>query len=119
MTKKKNEQTSVFEGTINSKGLLEVELGGKKYTAKKPKARLWRQLVEFDENKASLQAAEFIEKHAEILSLVFDVDRDTILDECDLDEIVLAYYQTFGWVTSLLTSKLALLKNVNGGSTES
>ncbi|MBO6177823.1 MAG: hypothetical protein J6O04_01445 [Selenomonadaceae bacterium] len=94
---------------------LEIKINDKVYTAAKPKARLWKKLVNFDEHKGDLSAEEFIDAHAEIMAEVFpELDKDFILDNVDLDEILNIYYKIFMWMTKLLTSKLNNVKNAEG-----
>lgn len=94
---------------------MEITVNGKTYVAPKPKARLWSEIAKFDEHKSELLASEYIDKHAEIIAKVFpDLTVDDILDNCDLDDILTIYYQVFLWVTKLITSKLATIKNAGG-----
>jgi hypothetical protein len=94
---------------------LKIEINGATYEAKKPKARVWKKIASFDEKKGSLAASEFIDAHAEIIAEVFDgVDKDFILDNVDLDDILAIYYDIFVWMTKLLSSKLNAVKNADG-----
>ena len=100
---------------------LQIEIDGATFTAKKPKARIWAKMAEFDENKSKLPASEFIDAHAEIIADIFpELDKDFILDNVDLDDILAIYYKSFLWVTQLITSKLDKVANVKnaGGDTE-
>ena len=94
---------------------LKIEINGKTYEASKPKARLWKKIASFDEKKSELAASEFIDAHAEIIADIFpEIDRDFILDNLDLDDILAIYYKCFLWVTKLITSKLDAVKNADG-----
>lgn len=93
---------------------LKIEINGETYEAKKPKARLWKKIASFDEKKGSLAASEFIDAHAEIIAEVFGIDKDFILDDVDLEDILAIYYDIFVWMTKLLSSKLNTVKNADG-----
>jgi len=90
-----------------------ITIGDKTYEAQKPKARIWRELCRFDEDKKNLPAEEFLDAHAVIIAKVFDgITKDDILDELFIDEILTTYQDIFSWVASLITSKLGEIKNV-------
>ena len=96
---------------------LKIQINGETYEAAKPKARLWAKLASFDERKGGLAASEFIDAHAEIIAEVFPaLDKDFILDNVDLEDILDIYYKIFVWMTKLLTSKLNTVKNAEGDS---
>lgn len=98
---------------------MEIIVNGNTYVAPKPKARAWSEIAKFDEHKSELSASEYIDKHAEIIAKFFPgLTVDDILDNCDLDDILTMYYQVFLWVTKLITSKLATIKNANGDESE-
>jgi len=90
-----------------------ITIRDKTYEANKPKARIWRELCRFDEDKKNLPAEEFLDAHAVIIAKVFDgITKDDILDELFIDEILTTYQDIFSWVASLITSKLGEIKNV-------
>ena len=96
---------------------LKIEIEGMEFTAQQPKARLWAKMAEFVENKSNLPASEFIDAHAEIIAEICpELDKDFILDNVDLDDILAIYYKCFLWVTQLITSKLdkVATKNADG-----
>lgn len=91
---------------------MEIVINGKNHTASKPKAKIWREIMKFDEERTQLPNAEFIDKHAEIIASVFpDVTAVMIIDNVDIDEIVPLYYEVFKWICGLLNSKLRKLPN--------
>ena len=90
-----------------------ITISGKTYEAQKPKARIWRELCKFDEEKKNLPAGEFLDAHAEIIAKVFEgITKDEILDELFIDEILAIYQEVFAWIASLITSRLGEVKNV-------
>ena len=99
---------------------LQIEIDGATFTAQKPKARIWAKMAEFDEKKSELPATAFIDAHAEIIADIFpELDKDFILDNVDLDDILAIYYKCFLWVTQLITSKLNKVATKNeGGDTD-
>ena len=83
-----------------------ITLNGEEVQATKPKAIAWRKLMEFDQNKAEVPAAEYITKHCEALAYIYPVDAERIEEEADLDEIYFAYHNALVYITGLLTAKL-------------
>lgn len=89
-----------------------IKIDGKEYKAKKPKARAWRELMKFDENKKDIKTDEFIDKHAELIASLFeDLSADDILDNVDIDDILKIYHDVFLWITELISSKLSVIPN--------
>lgn len=84
------------------------------YVMAAPKARMWRKWMEFDKEKVGLPAADFIDKHCELIAEVFPgLSADDLLDNLGLDDIILIYNQCLLALMQLLSSKLeGLGKNV-------
>ena len=91
-----------------------IKINGKTYIATAPKAKIWREIVKFDENRTQENTVDFIDKHAEMIAKVFDnseVTAESVLDNLGLDEIVPKYFEVFKWICELINSKLQQLPN--------
>ena len=87
-----------------------IVLNGKTYEMKTPKAKLWRVIVKFNEERRNFPVEEFIEEHAKIIAAAFDVEVEEVLSGLDVDEVLPTYFNIFTSVLSLLTAKLAVSK---------
>lgn len=93
---------------------MEITLDGKKYTAGKQKAKFWRELAEFDDNKKDVPYNMFLVAHAEMVAEAFanpEVTADKILDNYDVDEIIPLFREVSSWFYGLIYSKMAKLPN--------
>ena len=93
---------------------MEINIDGKKYKPNKPKARAWRELMLFDEQKADIALEDFIDAHAEIIVKTFgnqDLTAKMLINNLDLDEILPLYSSTFKWFCGQLNAKTAKLPN--------
>jgi len=93
---------------------MEIIINGKKYKPSKPKARAWRELMEFDETKSEINFIEYVDAHAEIIAKSFNnplVTADMLLDNLDVDELMSIYRQTITWYCDLLSKKLDKIPN--------
>ena len=69
-----------------------IVIGGKERKAMRPKARFWRELVEFDEGISGIEPTELMERTAGIVASAYDgVDADDVLDSLCIDELRKAY----------------------------
>lgn len=92
-----------------------IELNGKKYEIKELKARVWREVTEFETNKKELSNVEYVDKHAEILAKFFDLSADEILDKMDLADVTLKYLECYRYMFDMLYAKTKELGNIKGG----
>lgn len=88
-------------------------LDGKEYVAKQPKAKIWRIMLQFEEDKKDIDISLFITAHCDILSELFGVDSGEIEDKAALEDIVTTYQQCFSYVMSLITKKTNELPDDN------
>jgi len=93
---------------------MEISINGEKYKPGKSKAKMWRELMLFDDQKADIPLEDFIDAHAEIIVKTFgnqDLTAKMLIDHMDLDEILPLYSSTFKWFCSQLNAKTAKLPN--------
>jgi len=93
----------------------EIKIDGKKYIPSKPKAGVWREIMEFDEGRKQILAKEFIDEHAKIIAKVFSMPQvtpDSIMDNLAIEDIVPLYFACFGWICGQINSKLEQLPNL-------
>lgn len=95
-----------------------IVINGKKHYPGKPKAKVWRELMEFEDSrgKIDIETINFeVEKYANIIAKAFsnhEVTKELILEFIDLEDIIPLYSKTFDWFCALLRKKLANLPNV-------
>ena len=82
-----------------------LTLGNEKYEMKPVKARIWRIMLQFEQDKKDIDISMFILSHCEILGELFGVDASKIEDEADLQDIVKTYMDCFAYVMGLVTKK--------------
>ena len=83
-------------------------INNKTYEPRELKARIWRKILEFDESKKDLLSVDFIDKHAEIISMIFPVSTDDILDNLNLEDILKVYNDCLTYILQLIGSKLEI-----------
>ena len=96
-----------------------IKIGNEVIYPQKPKAYVWRKIMEFDEKRfsdASIDdACEYIDSYATIIADVFSdskVTKDSILENIDLDDILPLYNDCYRYVASLITAKMKQIPNV-------
>ena len=93
---------------------MDIDINGKKYKPGKSKAKMWRELMEFDNQKTDIALEDFIDAHAEIIVKTFgnqDLTANMLIDNMDLDEILPLYSSVFKWFCGQLNAKTAKLPN--------
>lgn len=91
--------------------LPKIKIGGKTYEMQEPRARMWRTFAEFDEQKKTLSAAEFIDKHCEMIAMLFKgVTVEELLDGLNLSDVLKIYRDCYICLSELMTSKLQVLE---------
>lgn len=93
---------------------MEITINGQKYKPGKSKAKMWRELMLFDETKTDISLEDFIDVHAEIIVKTFanqDLTANMLIDNLDLDEILPLYSSVFKWFCGQLNAKTATLPN--------
>lgn len=75
-----------------------------------PKARLWRELIKFEEERKALTVEDFCDAHIEMLARAFGVSADEICDSLRVDEVLPLYMSVLKYIMALLTAKLTVSK---------
>jgi hypothetical protein len=90
-----------------------IKMNGEIVKPQPPKAKVWREVMRFDEIKKDIDFADFIDAHAEIIALVFggSITKEIILENLEIEDIVPTYRKCYRWVLDLLTSKLEKIPN--------
>ena len=99
---------------------LKINIDGIEHIAQMPKAAVWRKFMKFDDEKKNMKLRDYIDKHAEMIALVFDdeVTADKVLDNFDLNKIIPFYNDVFVWVITLITGKLDKIPNAETPETD-
>lgn len=82
-----------------------LTINGNKIEMPKVKARVWREIVKFDSERKTIPVADYVDKHCEIIALIFGVDKDTLLDNIDISDIIPVYTQAVTYLLKLLYAK--------------
>lgn len=83
-----------------------LNLNGKIIEMPKLKARMWREIMQFEEERKKISAVDAIEKYCEIIALAYDVTTDDVLDNLTIEEVVPKYYEIVNSLLAMLTAKL-------------
>lgn len=87
-----------------------ITIDGKRLEMQTPKARFWRELIKFEEERKNLTVESFCDEHAKILAAAFGVTADEIFDNLDVDEIMPTYVDVLMYTMGLLTAKMHVTK---------
>jgi hypothetical protein len=93
---------------------MNIKLGNKTYQPGKQKAKFWRKLAEFDDNKKDIPYNDFVDSHAEMIAKAFanpEVTAEKILDNYDIDEIIPLFRDISSWFFGQLYAKLNKIPN--------
>ena len=94
-----------------------IILNGKTYTAAKPKAKLWREMIKFTntfKEKDISRDDGALDQIFELISITFknqEVTPEVIENELDLDELMPKFTEICEWVGQLVAGKSAELPN--------
>ena len=95
-----------------------IIINGKEIEMQTPKARLWREIVKFNDERRDLPVEDFCNEHAKIIAAAFGVTADEVLDNLYVDDIMPTYFKVFSFVLGMLTAKLSIdKKNILEGVT--
>lgn len=83
-----------------------IEINGEIKFIPPVKARVWRELIQFDERREEIETKDFIDEHAKIIAFAFGVTQDEILDNLGVEDILPTYKATLRYVISLLSAKI-------------
>jgi len=98
--------------------LPKITLDGKTYTAAKPKAKLWREMIKFNHAFAGKDLSKDDQALDQIFTLIAgaignpEVTPETIENGLDLDELMPKFAEICEWVARVVGGKSAELPNV-------
>lgn len=84
---------------------LTITINDKEIEMPTAKARLWRTIMQFDEEKKDMLVPDAIEKYCEIIALAFGVATDEVLDNLELPDVLPTYFAVYGAVVQMLSAK--------------
>lgn len=92
---------------------LQIMINGKTYTPTEPKARIWREITAFNENRREIKEGEIIEAHVKIIALAFnkEITEETLLENLELADILPLYFKIYNWIMEKITEKLKKIPN--------
>ena len=83
-----------------------IMINGKQIDLPPVKARFWREIIRFDEVREEISSKDFVDEHAKIIALAFNVTQDEILDNLGVDDILPLYSNVLRYVIHLLSAKV-------------
>ena len=92
----------------------EININGKVYAAKPPKASYWRKMVQFDDKQQSIPDQDYLAAHAEMIAEAFnskEVTSEAVLESLTIDEVRPKYLEIVKWIFGLVNSRLSKLPN--------
>lgn len=97
-----------------------LKINGKTVCPKAPKAKIWREIMKFDEEQRSFADADLMEEYAKILENAFagEVTAEEILEYADLEDIIPAYRAVYAWLIGIASKKLEQIPNVETSEEE-
>lgn len=84
-----------------------ITIDGRKIELPEAKARIWREIIKFDETRKEIPTADFVDRHAEIIALAFGVTADEVLDNLEVGEILPVYLSVLTALLEMLTAKMS------------
>lgn len=90
-----------------------LKINGKTVCPKAPKAKLWREVMKFDEAEKSFSDADLMVGYAEKIAIAFgnDVTAEQVLESVDLEDIIPIYREIYSWLVAIATKKLNQIPN--------
>ena len=90
-----------------------IKLAGKEYTARPPKAKMWRQIIKFNQLYSTVNIAESDEAYEFMLQLMADgfghteITRELIEDELPLSDLMPKFQEITEWIGQMVAGKAA------------
>ena len=90
-----------------------LKINGEIVHPDRPKAKVWREVMQFDEEKKSFSDASLIEEYAKMLAVAFGgkVTAEKIIESVDLEDIIPAYRDVYVWLIEIASKKLEQIPN--------
>lgn len=91
----------------------ELKIKGKIIHPEPPKAKIWREIMKFDEEKKSFSDADLMDEYAKKIAAAFGggLTAEEILESVDLEDIIPAYRAIYAWLIGVASKKLAQIPN--------
>lgn len=70
------------------------------------KARMWREVIKFEEERKSLPTIDMLDKHCEIIAKIFGTTTDEVLDNLEIADVMPSYYAILNYIAAMLTEKI-------------
>ena len=84
-----------------------IIINGKEIEMQKPKARMWRVVMQFEDVRKNISTTEVVDEYCAIIATAFGVTSDEILDNLNLEDVFPTYMQVLKAVVKNLSDKLA------------
>lgn len=81
------------------------------------KARLWREIMQFESTRKDLKSVDAIDGYCGIIAQAFNITVDDVLDNLNLEDVLPTYLKIFNLVVAMLTAKIGDKKNVTDETT--
>ena len=93
-----------------------INVVGKEYRVKKIKAKNWREIFKFEEERKDILIIDFIDKHCEVIAGVLEgVTAEELQENLSVEEVMQVYSELVKYLLRLLTEKADDEKNGENG----
>ncbi len=86
--------------------MVTITINGKEIEMTEIKARLWREIMAFEDKRADLPVMEAFDETCRIIAVAFGVTVDEVLDNLEIEDILPKYFEVSNAVVVKLTEKL-------------
>lgn len=83
-----------------------ITINGNKIEMPKVKARVWREVMALTAERKNVSAADFVDRHCEVIALAFNVTKDDVLDNIFIDDVLPIFNAILAYVSELLFNKI-------------
>lgn len=85
-----------------------INISGTVLTMPEPKARIWREIIVFDEERKTIPAVDIVDKCCEVIALAFGhtLTKDDVLDNIEIGDVLPLYFEILRYILEMLTVKI-------------
>lgn len=90
-----------------------LKINGEIVHPERPKAKVWREVMKFDEAEKSFSDADLMVGYAKKIAIAFgnDITAEQVLESVDLEDVIPIYREIYSWLVAIATKKLNQIPN--------